>query len=714
MADARLDMALRQLGPEDWSAFEKFAAEFLVVDYPSLRTMASMSGDRGRDGQLYQPNEEQTTFIQYSVTESWRAKITGTIATLTKNFGGNFRLIYATNQKIGPDADTLVAEQRKAGFEVDVRDRTWFVERAHTHEQRTAASNDLARRFVDPLLASAGLAPRVARPLGPAEARVALIHLALDSVDRRDNQGITRSAFEALVRSVMHDTNANLTMTVDEIITQTAALVPAGDPAQVEAQVRGALTRLSKKGPIKHMRGTDEYRLSFHEQERVRNQSAAVLSSEQDLLDELKARIRVLDGIDESRAITAASDLRVAMDTWLLRRGEAFASAVLTGEVTDFDPRTLESLLSPVEGGPSADALISIVGETLEAPSAATRAYLSNLASAYTLFSFLRQTPDVQKAMLNVFQGGKIWLDTNVLLPLLSERLQENATQRYFTSLIQAARDAGASLYVTDGVIEELLKHISRSLNCARTISTAWEGTVPYLFGRYAASGRGRSQMVEWLETFRGDTYPEDDLALYLEEEHGIVVHDLEAVADEAPPELRAAMKEFWAQTHEDRRKQWGHETDPALVLRLASHDVTSSIGVIQLRGKTPVGPMGFEHWWLTLDRAAFRMSSWLRDRIGEEAAPKSPALNPDFLVELLRLRQVRSSVERELQVPLPTMANYLRFAAIPISVVEVADKERAALIGLDERVIQRRVRQKVDEIRWERGTDLIDSVYDR
>lgn len=714
MTDVRLELALRQLGPEDWSAFEKFAAEFLVVDYPSLRTMASMAGDKGRDGQLYQPNEEQNTFIQYSVTENWSSKITGTIATLTKNFGGSFRLIYATNQKIGPDSDKLVAEQRKAGFEVDIRDRSWFVERAHTHAQRTIASDDLARRFVDPLLASAGLAPRVARPLGPAEARVALVHLALESVDRRDNQGITRSAFEALVRSVMHDTNAQVTMTFDEIVTQTMALVPAGDPIQVEAQVRGALTRLSKKGPIKHIRSRDVYQLSFPEQERVREQSAAVLSSEQDLLDELKARISALEGIDESSIAAAAFDLRIAMDTWLLRRGEAFASAVLTGDVNDFDPRTLESLLSPIEGGPSADALIAIVGETLEAPSAAARAYLSNLASAYTLFSFLRQTPDVQKAMLAVFQGGKIWLDTNVILPLLAERLEENASQRYFTSLIQAARDAGALLYVTDGVVEELLTHISRSLNCARTIPSSWEGTVPYLFGMYAASGRGRSQMVEWLETFRGDMYQEDDLAQYLQEEHGIVVQDLETIANEAPPELRAAMQEFWVKTHEERRKQRGQEIDQGLVLRLAGHDVTSSIGVSQLRGKTSVGPMGFEHWWLTLDRAAFRMSSWLRDQLGEDAAPKSPALNPDFLVELLRLRQVRSSVERDLQVPLPTMADYMRFAVIPISVVEVADRERAALVGLDERVIQRRVRQKVDEIRWERGTVLIDTAYDR
>lgn len=671
-----------------------------------------MSGDKGRDGQMYKPNEDRATYVQYSVTASWSSKIKGTIKTLSENFGGKFRLIYATNQRILPDADELVAEQRKLGVEVDIRDRTWCVDRVDTHTQRTVAAEELAKRIVDPLLAKSGLAPHVARPLGPEDARVALIHLALESVDRADDQGITRSSFEALVRSVMHDSSAETTMTEAEIVQETMKLVPAGQREQVLAQVKGALTRLSKKGPVKYVRARDAYHLSFQEQERIRAQTTRVLASEQDLLDELTERLSRIPGIDTSRLDEIADGLRTAMDIWLLHRGEAFAAAVLTGKIGLFDTETLEAQLSSIKSGASSQVLVALVGELLEAPSTAVREYLGNLASAYTLFAFLRQTPDVQKVVVSVFQGGKIWMDTNVVLPLLAETLEEDPSQRFFTSLIHAARESGASLHITDGVVEEIQSHISRSLSCARTLPSLWQGPVPYLFGAFTANGRGRSQMVNWLETFRGDDYPDEDLCVYLLEEHGISRRDLDAEADSADSTLRAAMQEFWIATHEERRKSRGQELDQALVLRLAAHDVTSAVGVLQLRGSTALSPMGYEHWWLTLDRAAFRMEVSLRDQLGADTAPRSPALNPDFLVELLRLRQVRASIERDLHVPLPTMADYTRFAGIPISVVEAADKERAALSGLDERVIQRRVRKKVDEIRWAQGTTVIDRMY--
>lgn len=309
MSRSRIELALRELGPENWSAFEKFAAEFLVVDYPSLRTTASVGGDKGRDGQLYSPTEENNTYVQYSVTTSWASKINSTVATLIKNFGGQFRLIYATNQVIGPAADDLIRDQRKAGYDIDIRDRHWFAERVNTHPQRANAADELAKQLVDPLLAKAGLAPHIARPLDAEEARVALIHLALESVDRRDDQGITRSSFEALVRSTMHDTSAEKTLGIDEIVVQTKFLVPAGDPSQVEAQVRGALNRLTKKGPIKYVRSKDGYHLSFQEQKRLHEHAAGIIALEKDLLEELHGRLASIKQIDPQteRALRVAS-----------------------------------------------------------------------------------------------------------------------------------------------------------------------------------------------------------------------------------------------------------------------------------------------------------------------------------------------------------------------------------------------------------------------
>lgn len=710
MTDKRLDLALRELGPEQWAEFEKLAAAFLSVDYPSLRTTAAMHGDKGRDGQTYKPEEEDELFVQYSVTKSWVAKIDATVETLTKNFGKSFSLIYMSNQVIGADADELRARHRRNGVFVDIRDRSWFSERSYTHNQRTVARDEITRLIVDPLLAREGVAPAVASPLKAQDAKVALMHLALERADRQQDKGLTKSSFEALVRSVLHDTNAENPMQASEVLRQARKLLPSGDSKQIEAQIQGALTRLSRKGPIKHLKRLDAYHLSFEEQERLREHTAEVLLREEDILEEFNSRLKLIPGLDPVQVEPLALSLREVTDSWLLKRGEAFASAVLSGTLTVFDQKDLEELLEVRRLSAPVGALASVIEEVLSAHGGSTAKYLRDLSSAYTLFAFLRQTPDVQKAVVAVFSGGSIWLDTNVILPLLAETLYLNPEDRYFTSLLQAARDSGAALYITRGVIEETLSHISRSLSCARTITTHWQGKAPYLFGVFASLGRSRTEMSQWLELFRGEDYPEDDLASYLADEHGVNVFDLEEIADQADPELRSAVQLFWNATHEARRNRNGAETDPNLVLRLASHDVESTVGVLQLRTTSPISPMGFEHWWLTLDRSAFRMMDEVKDNmVAPPAKLRSPALNPDFLIELLRLRPVRSSIERELEISLPAMVDYSKFAGIPMAVIQVADETRKNLEGVEERVVRRRVREHLEEIRFAAGTELIE-----
>jgi hypothetical protein len=84
------------------------------------------------------------------------------------------RLIYATNQTIGPNADALIEELRREGLFVDVRDSSYFVARELQHPQRQRRSRELAARIVDPLLAPRGVGARTGAVLSDDEQRVAL------------------------------------------------------------------------------------------------------------------------------------------------------------------------------------------------------------------------------------------------------------------------------------------------------------------------------------------------------------------------------------------------------------------------------------------------------------------------------------------------------------------------------------------------------------
>lgn len=165
--------------------FERLAAEFLAVEYPSLRTMAANSGDKGRDGELFFPEEDGVVVFQHSVTVNWKDKIARTQKRLAETRPSTSVLIYVTNQVVGPEADAIKQGLRRAGIALDVRYKSWFVERELTHPQRETAAAELAARYVDPLLRARGVTDHIAAVLNESESRMALLHLVLDSEDRR-------------------------------------------------------------------------------------------------------------------------------------------------------------------------------------------------------------------------------------------------------------------------------------------------------------------------------------------------------------------------------------------------------------------------------------------------------------------------------------------------------------------------------------------------
>jgi hypothetical protein len=64
----RLELALSQIPSTAWEDFEKFASEFLIADFPDLRTMARPAGDKGRDADVFDVDNAGRIKLQYSVT----------------------------------------------------------------------------------------------------------------------------------------------------------------------------------------------------------------------------------------------------------------------------------------------------------------------------------------------------------------------------------------------------------------------------------------------------------------------------------------------------------------------------------------------------------------------------------------------------------------------------------------------------------------------
>lgn len=587
MVSPRFALALEQLGPEQWGEFERLAAEFLAVEYPSLRTMASKSGDKGRDGELFFPEEDSRIAFQYSVTVDWKVKISNTQKRLADTKPSVDSLIYVTNQTIGPDADEIKRKLRAAGVSLDVRDKSWFTERELTHAQREVAAAELAARYVDPLLHARGVTEHLATVLNESESRVALLHLVLDSEDKASEKGLTKTSFESLVLCALEGTSTTSTRPKSAVLERVRELLPSGDAQQVEALATSALERLKGKGgPVHFHQSTSGYCLSYERILRTQEKIAQYVANERALEDELSTLVEPLltdrTGAAD-RAQDVARQLRLGIEHLLLTKGEAFAAAVGTGQMPQIDVteavRILESRL-PKGFGLTIEQAVAVIFDVVQRPSHTTQGHLRRLSDAYTLFAFLRQTPDVQKAIVKIFKGGQLWLDASVVLPMLGETLIDDSAERHFTVLLKAARDAGLQLFVTDGIIEELERHINRSVTFART-TERWRGRVPFLYSAYATSGRARSDFPSWAAEFRGEARPEEDVEAVLAEAFGIRRRNLAEYSDPAAIELRAAVQEVWQEAHDRRRDD---DVDTMTRARLVAHDVENCVGVIQLR----------------------------------------------------------------------------------------------------------------------------------
>jgi len=707
MSSERLRFALTHLRSSDWERFEKLCSAFLAAEFIELRTVAAPSGDGGRDSELFSSSGEPDVVVQYSVTVEWADKIRNTIARLKKTKPETSSLIYMSNQQIGAAADDLKRDiRRKSGISVDTRDRNWFLDRVLSNTANERAAEELARVIVDPILADEGIRARGSSELSSPEAVAALTYLSLLWKDDIREKSLTKTAFEALVRAALTGTNSANRLGRKAIKDSVKRLFPEHPPEQVDGFVDIALKRLTKKA-IRHWQLEDEFCLSFEETQRISDYKISAALADEALSDAIMSISHlVLEAKGGARKDCGllSGAIRTTVEGILLARSQAFAAAVQVGTLgrlanLDFrDAVNTECARHPLPKRKDLDWVAAIqagVREVLLSGNPAIHAYFKTLADAFTLLAFLRQTPDVQGAVEKMFSHGELWLDATIVLPLISESLEEEYRGR-FTLMIEASRNAGLKMYVTSGVIEEVDTHMNKALACLRMGSGQWRGSKPFLLERYLETGRSAMSFASWIENFKGNSRPEADLEEYLKEQYEIARRDLAAERAAADPELCDAMQQIWHEAHSRRRQGQVVPVDEMVLTRLVEHDVESFCGVIQRRKSEKPSPFGYSAWWLTIDRKAFNLQDKLSDRLGRKP-PDSPVLSADFLLNYLAFGPLRKRVPKSTEFNLPLVMDLGLITFIPPEILDEAEAIREELKDLPERVIRRHVRDSLD-----------------
>ena len=195
----RFRFALSKTTSEHWPAFERLASAFLGDEHGALRTLATPSGDGGRDAILYQPEGDPSVAMQYSVQQDWSSKLRRSAPTLSEKYPKVSVLIYATPLRIGALADDARKSIREDfHIYVDIRDEHYFDERQNRSTTTREESDRYCRLVVEPLLEEAGVLVKTGATLTSHEARAALLYLTLEQTDAQTD----RQAYEAVLRRV--------------------------------------------------------------------------------------------------------------------------------------------------------------------------------------------------------------------------------------------------------------------------------------------------------------------------------------------------------------------------------------------------------------------------------------------------------------------------------------------------------------------------------
>jgi hypothetical protein len=705
-------LALSLLRPDQWERFETFASEWLAPEFPELRPVAAMAGDGGTDAVLWQPSASPSVVVQYSVASDWAAKIRQTAKRIREHLADAKVLIYLTSQEIGTAATAIREELLKDyGLYLDVRDRQTLISGEATPGREQAAES-LAKDVVDPYMEGAHAGVEDAG-LTSGEAETACVYLALQWQDEDRNKGLTRLSFEAIVRSVLRDTDSDHRISREEVHRRVRKALPAQHQEDARRYTDSALERLEKRY-LRHWRKEDEFCLTHEEAVRLRGRLTDAAADEAALRAELERVALRVAGNLEIRLPEDRSDLlrrtRRVLERVLIDRGEAFAAAVRrdrfappagdplkTATIRDLNQHPDNSRLK----ARAVPLVVGVVSEVMRSPAYEVRQFLRSLADSYTLYAFLRETPDVQATVLKLFGNADVWLDASVLLPLFGEDLLDPADRGY-TNIFQAASEAGLNLYVTEGVLEEVNAHIRRCLAYARRSPTdpEWRGRVPFLFTAFSLTGKHRGHFAAWIETFRGHANPIDDIADYARQTFGIRIRNLEDEAEKEPEEFRYGVQELFHAAQEARER----ELDPDLQRRLVAHDVENYVGVTHLRRRSRSAHFGQKHWWLTLDGAAFKIGEGLKEYMRADDIPAPPTLSPDFMVSYLSIGPLRNRISKQTETVLPLATDLGSLELLPHEVLEEADKIRGELADLRPHVIDRRVRDGMDAARQRLG----------
>ncbi|MEX2581202.1 MAG: hypothetical protein WD342_19250 [Verrucomicrobiales bacterium] len=638
----RITFALNHVSATGGWDFEVFCNAFLSSEIEGLRPVGGVH-DRGRDAVIYSSQENETTFLQYSITEKWEDKIKKTIATLKNNDFDVKELIYCTSKSIIARATDVRKYARSNGVSLDIRDRSYFVANANSSSSTLSACEEFAGKYCDPITTRAVAEESLGPPQADPEVKAALTALSAELVTRNDGKSLEKIGMEALLEYSLRAANPDNPKSRSKIHDDFIKMIRSHPTDTIKARVDGMLSRLSSRnGRIKHHKSKDGFTLEFSERERLSDRYLEISelrrNATEDMGEMLDAHIseneidyavekkHFLEDIftlalaylyksaDDSVSAISSRDYSGANSLSLFEFVEAQFSDNSVSLLTDESHSRLEQI----------DILPPLLDKCFSTPTTAIQQYLNKASRTYEFLFSIQELDKIRDSVARLVSACKILLDTNILVQCLCDYIRPSE-ERSVIKMLHQCRDLDTELFATSETITELYAQIrtARGIFKAKLRGQQIYGNSE-LVDAYLYHNRGQfTGFEQFSEAFCGFDDPRLDLKEFLKAELGVEFDEFDDERNQIDHErLEALTSVLYARRPQKFTKE--------LLIELSRNDAKILLLTEQLRSR----PGSSRQWWLlTRDKRLHRLDHEIR-----ESEAMSLTMNPNYFTKYLGL----------------------------------------------------------------------------
>ncbi|UCC79862.1 MAG: hypothetical protein JSW64_00475 [Candidatus Zixiibacteriota bacterium] len=451
----------------DGFIFEKFALPFMgQVLGDSFIPVAGLK-DKGIDAfkNIYARKSNNKFIYQLSIEKWARSKIEKSIEKLVNNNIDFDMFIYATNKKV-KDIE-VITEQLLTVYQKAIRiyDLRWFANNINFSE----GTIKVYYSYVSKYLNEYNLPGRAISIDDHVSDPRLFVFLSQQWDYNKGNYDLLTNLVDTLILYVLEGTDPDkkLFKSIDEIKIEISNLIKS-DIAKFSTKINERLGVLSKKSrKIQFHKKVKGYCLPYQTRLSIQQRNIMDLNAYDNFIESLDKTLKLHL---RKEKIRVGDCKKLIMDTFhslFYQQGLEFSNFILRGVNRDtFEGNIVEIIDRTIDKSPVVEknkekvkyVLIDTIRQIVYKGSETQKHYLKRLSNTYMLLFLVQCEPKIVSYFNILASKLKVYVGTSVIIPALSEIFLDQYNRRHW-NLLKLSNEAGVSLIVNEGIIEELVVH---------------------------------------------------------------------------------------------------------------------------------------------------------------------------------------------------------------------------------------------------------------